>query len=71
MCSSRWARLGGAGQSAEKFEIQIYFGNRRVSEASNNFKGEIDMARFHVKSTNASSFGGMFNSFRFMGKFKY
>lgn len=52
-------RVGQA--RAMEARIHIYVGNGKASEASNNFNGDIDLARFHVKSTNAPCFRGMFN----------
>ena len=62
--------MGTADQIGERLEIQIYVGNRKVSETSRHFKGQddmLDMHRFYKKkikqnrkTTNAPSFGGMF-----------
>lgn len=47
----RWA-----SQRGERLEIQINIGNRKVSEASNNFKGKVDLVRFHVKKYKCTLF---------------
>lgn len=52
VCLGRWGRLGGAGQIGERLEVQIYVGNRKVSEVLNNFKGKngmLDMDGFNIK----------------------
>lgn len=58
---TQMGQIRWASQRGKRLETHINIGSRKVSEASNNFKGKVDLVRFHVKRTDAPCFGGMFN----------